>query len=150
MPNFEEILNKPASSITAPQPIPTGTYHCLVEGPATPGKSSVKQTDFLQFKYKILSPRDDVDAAKAAEQQVIGKFITQDFYVTENETTQFMLKEFCTDTLGIEESDGNGQSKSLKELVAEAPGKQLLVNIVHNLSRDGKRIYHNVGSTARV
>lgn len=150
MPSFEEILNKPASEIKAPQPYPLGTYHCIIDGAPTPGKSSQKQTDYLQFKYKILSPQEDVDAREAASQQIVGKMVTQDFYITENETTQFMLKDFLVNSLGIEEENGTGQAKSLRELVAEAPGKQLLVKLRHELSRDGKRVYHRVDSTAHV
>lgn len=143
MASFEDILNKPASEIKAPQAYPVGTYHCLVDGPPAPGKSSQKQTDFLQFKFKILSPMQDVDAAQVAEQQVVGKIISSDYYVTE--AAAWRLKELLIDHLDIEEG-----SKSLRELVSEAPGKQVLVKLRHELSQDGKRVYHRVESTARV
>jgi len=143
MASFEDILNKPASDIKAPPAYPVGTYHCLVDGPPTPGKSSQKQTDFLQFKFKILSPMQDVDAEQAAEQQIVGKLISADFYITE--AAVWRLKDLLVEHLGIEEG-----SKSLREIVAEAPGKQVLVKLRHELSQDGKREFHRLDSTAHV
>lgn len=143
MASFEDILNKPASEIKSPPAYPVGTYHCLVDGPPTPGKSSQKQTDFLGYKFKILSPMGDVDAAAAAEQQIIGKIISSEFYITE--AAAWRLKEMLVEHLGIEE--GN---KSLKELIAESPGKQVLVKLRHEISQDGKRVFHRLDSTAHV
>jgi hypothetical protein len=147
-PSFEEILNKPASEIRPPEALPVGTYHALIDGPPTPGKSSQKQTDFLQFKFRILSAQSDVDAAKAAEQQVVGKIITNDYYITE--TAAYRLKDMLTNDLGIEAENGSGAAKSLRELIAEAPGKQVMVKLKHDLSQDGKRVFHRVDSTAHV
>jgi Protein of unknown function (DUF669) len=147
MASFEEILNKPTSEIKAPLPYPVGHYHCIVDGPFEPGKSSQKGTDFLRAKYKIIAPGDDVDQRMAAEQQVVGKLIYQDHYITDNEVTQNMFKEFLVDTLGI---DNDGEKKSLKELMSEAPGKQLIVELKHQVSQDGKRAFHRVNSTAHV
>lgn len=143
MPTFEEILNKPASEIKPPEALPVGTYHAMVDGPPEPGKSSQKQTDYLRFKFKILQPMGDVDAAKAAEQQVNGKTITSDYYITDGAV--WRLKELLVDHLGIEE-----EKKSLREMVSEAPGQQVLVKLKHELSQDGKRVYHRVDSTAHV
>lgn len=143
MPSFEEILNKPSTEIKPPPAYPVGTYHCLVDGPPAPGKSSQKQTDFLQFKFKILSPMQDVDAQQAAEQQIVGKIIQSDYYITE--TAVWRLKDMLVEHLGIEEGD-----KSLRELVSEAPGRQVLVKLRHEMSQDGKRIFHRVESTAHV
>jgi hypothetical protein len=148
MPSFEEILSRPASENKPPEALPVGTYHCLVDGPPNRGKSSQKQTDFLQFKFKILSAMQDVDAKAAAEQQVVGKFITNDYYITDGAT--YRCQDMLVDDLGIELSDGSGGEKSLSQLVAEAPGKQVLVKIKHDLSQDGKRKFHRVDSTAHV
>lgn len=148
MASFEDILNQPTSEIRPPEAYPVGTYHALVDGPLEPGKSSQKQTDYLRAKFKILKAMSDVDAAKAAESQVTGKTITQDYYITEGAV--WRLKEFLVDGLGLSETNGSGQEKSLKELVAEAPGQQVLVKLKHEISQDGKRVFHRVDSTAHV
>lgn len=142
MASFEEILNKPAKDVKPPQAYPVGTYHCLVDGPPEPGQSSQKQALLLRFKFKILSPDKDVDAHLAAEQQVVGKTFTDDFYI---ENAEWRLKEFLEDALAIEVGD-----KSMKEMVAEAQGKQVMVKLKNEMSRDGKRVFHRVDSYARV
>jgi hypothetical protein len=147
MASFEDILNRKSSDIRSPQPFPVGTMHCLVDGPPEPGQSSQKQALLLRFKFKILAPMKDVDAAQAAEQQIVGKSFTDDFYI---ENADWRLKEFLVDALGIDGGDGTPQEKSLKEMLAESPGKQVLVKLRHEMSRDGKRVFHRVDSYARV
>lgn len=143
MATLEEIMNTKAAEIKPPEAYPVGTYHCIVDGPPTSGKSSQKQTDFLQFKFKIMSPMQDVDAQKAAEMQIVGKTLTNDYYITE--AAAWRLKEFLVDHLGIVEED-----KSLREMISETQGRQLLVKLRHELSQDGKRVFHRVDSTAHV
>lgn len=143
MPSFEEILKRPASDIQPPQALPVGTYHCVVDGVPEHGKSSQRQTDFLSFKFKILNVMDDVDKMAAAEQQVIGKTITNPFYITDSAT--WRLTEFLGKHLDIDL--GNG--KSVEEAVAEAPGKQVLVVLRHEMGQDG-RIYNRVERTVHV
>lgn len=141
MPSFEEILTMPVSEIKAPQAFPVGTYHCIIDGASEFGKSSQKGTDFAKIKFKILSPMKDVDAQAAAEMQVVGKIITNDYYLTD--TAAYRLKEMLTDHLGLE-------GDNLKELLALAPGRQVLVTLRHEASQDGKRVFHRVNSTAHV
>jgi hypothetical protein len=142
MASFEEIMKRPGSEIKPPPAYPVGTYHCLIDGPLTPGKSSQKQTDFLQVKFKILSPMQDVDARQAAEVQVVGKTVTAEYYITDN--ASWRLTEMLRDHLDISDSD------PLEQMVAQAPGKQILVKLRHELSQDGKRVFHRVDSTAHV
>jgi hypothetical protein len=147
MASFEEILKRPTSEVKTPPPIPVGTYHCIVDGMPEHGKSTKKQTDYLRFKYKIVAAMEDVDQRDALEARVVGKTIVDDKYITDNEITQVMFKEFLEETLGIENPDG---SKSFQELVSEAPNCQLLVKLEHKVTDDGKRTYARVNSTAHV
>lgn len=141
MASFEEILNMPVSEIKTPQAFPVGTYHCLIDGPAEFGKSSQKGTDYARLKFKILSPMKDVDAQAAAEMQVVGKLIPNDYYLTD--TASYRLKEMLIEHAGLE-------GDNLKELLSLAPGRQVLVKLRHEASQDGKRVFHRVDSTAHV
>lgn len=145
MPSFEDIMNRPSSEIKAPQAYPVGTYHCLVDGPPEAGKMGARQTPYLRFKCKILSPMQDVDAAQAAEQQIVGKIINVDQFITDD--AAYRVNEFLGDHLGIADVPGD---KSLTQAMAEAPGKQVLVKLRHETSQDGKRVFHRVESTAHV
>jgi len=142
MASFEEIMRRPASEFKPPEAYPVGTYHCLVDGPHETGKSSQKGTDFVRFKLKILKPYKGVDEAAAAEQQIVGKTIQVEYYVTDLAT--YRLTDFLND-LGIDT-----EGKPFDQALAEAPGKQLLVTLKHEPSPDGKRTFHRVASTAHV
>lgn len=147
MASFEEILSKPTSEIKAPQPFPAGHYHCMIEGLPEHGQSAKKQTDYLRFKYKIIQAQEDVDARAVVEQQVVGKHLTQDFYVTDNDVTQHILREFLENTVGIDNPEGK---MGIKEMLPLSQNQQIIVEVKHEMSQDGKRIYHRVNSTAHV
>jgi hypothetical protein len=55
------------------------------------------------------------------------------------------LKELLAEHLGIDPTN-----KSMREMLAEAPGQQLIVKIRHDISDDGKRTFHKIDSTAHV
>jgi hypothetical protein len=153
MASFTDILKSKPSEFKAPQPFPVGTYHCLVDGPPAEEESSQKKTPCRVYKFRILKAGDDVDQAAAAEQQVVGKFINGQgigtaFYKVPE--AMFRYTEFLVEHLGIEQMHPDGTEKSFEELEAEAPGKQVLVKLKHELSADGKRVYSRVVSTAHV
>lgn len=145
MASFEEILKKPSGEIKPPEAFPVGTYHCIVDGRPEQGKSSQKQTDYLRFKFKILEARQDVDQQAVIEQQLIGKIITNDYYITD--AAAYRLIDMLTNDLGLDSDEGR---KSPEELVAESPNQQLLVKLRHDLSPDGKRKFHRVEATLHV
>ena len=150
MPSFEEILKRPAKEVKPPQPLPAGTYHCLVDGPPTHEESSQKKTPCRVYKFKILKAMEDVNGHDAAAQQDVGKviggqFAGAAFYITEEMAYRYY--EFLQDHLGIENSGGE---RSAEEMEAEAPGRQLLVKLKHEISQDGKRVFHRIESTAHV
>ena len=93
---------------------------------------------------------EDVNAQAAAEQQVVGKVIggqyaNAAFYITEEQIYRYA--EFLEDHLGI---DNPGKEKSCEEMEAEVQGRQLLVKLKHDISQDGKRVFHRVESTMHV
>jgi hypothetical protein len=143
MPSFEELMKMPATEIKAPQAYPPGTYHCLVEGPPTHGKSSQRQTDFWEFKFKVLSALKDVDQQAYAEQQIAGKTITAQYYITENSMWRLMelLKNCGIEPIG----------KSPEQMLAEVPGKQVLIKLKLEPAQDGSnRVFHRVADSANV
>jgi hypothetical protein len=140
MASFEEILNRPASENKPPPAYPAGTYHCLIDGLPEHGKSN-NGNDFFRYKFKILALGPDVDPKEAAEQQVVGKTFTNDYYVTDAAT--WRLTEFLSN-LGLD------TKTSLKPLINESPGQQVMVTLRHESSPDGKRVFHRVHSTAHV
>lgn len=154
MASFQDILNRKASDIKPPPAYPVGSYHCLVDGPPEAQESSQKGTPCRVFKFKILAPGADVNAKDLAEIDggVVGKIITGQphaaFYLVE--TAVWRYKEFLEGALGISPDKGNGEDKTLLEMEAEAPGKQVMVKLKQEISQDGKRMVHRIDSYARV
>lgn len=155
MASFQDILNRKAGDIKPPPAYPVGTYHCLVDGPPAAEESSQKGTPCRVFRFKILAPGADVNPQDLAQIEggVVGKIITGQgvgaaFYLVE--TAVWRYKEFLVDALAIPESKGNGEDKTLLEMEAEAPGKQVMLKLRHEISQDGKRMFHRIDSYARV
>lgn len=143
MANFEDILSQQVDEVKVPPPMPVGTYIWTVQGLPTQGKSTKKQTDFVEFTCACLQALDDVDPeALEAFGAVAGKTKTLTFYVTEDAI--FMLDRFLFEHLGIE------LGSNRKEAISMAPGRQFAGTIKHSNSEDGTRTYANINSTAAV
>ena len=143
-PNFGALLDKPSTEIERPKPLPAGVYTCVVQGLPKMDKSSKKGTEYVEFTYKVLAAGEDVDADDLkAMGGISDKTIRDTYYITEN--SLWRLKKMLLDC-GIEEDD----ETSLRQMINDTPGKQLLVSIKHTASDDGQSVYANVGSTAAV
>lgn len=145
MASFQEILNKPAASVEKPKPYPVGTYICLVDGPFK--DREVNQQPVIDFMLKPLQPKEDVDQAALAGMGGLGRPIRHTIFLMsqDGQPTDYNLLRFLEDHLGIEKGD-----KTLSQMAAEAPGKQVLATLKHNPSKDGTEMYANVAATAKV
>lgn len=142
--NFAEILNRPAKDIKAPPVLPQGAYMGVIQGPYKPIVSAEKKTPGVEFTIALQQPISDVDQNMLLEAGgLAGKTVQQRFYITDGSV--YYVKQFLVDHLGIEEGD-----KSMAELLAEAPGKTLGVNVVNQPSKSGDRMVHFIGSTFKV
>lgn len=142
-PNFGALLDKPSAEIERPKPLPAGTYTCVVKGLPRYDKSAKKQTEFVEFTLQPLAAGEDVDQDDlTAMGGFANKTIRNTYYITED--ALWRLKKFLAD-LGIEEED-----KSLRQMIEEAPGRQVAVFMKHTASDDGESVFANVASTAKV
>lgn len=147
MTSFQDILNKPAADVKPPKPLPIGNYLCLIDGQAELKQMGKEQNWGAIIKLKPIQAGPDVDQAALLE-ALEGKSLTEipiqtTFWVTEK--AAYRLKSFLVDALGLEEG-----SKSLGELLNDAPGKQVMVTISHRPSDDGRTMYMDVKGFARV
>lgn len=149
MANFTDILNKPAETIEKPKPRPPGTYLCIVNGPHK--QKEVNDKPVISLAYKTMQAQEDVDQTALAEAGGVGNTIVQDFFLTTNDgnDNSYQLLRVLTDHLGIEKS-----GKTLAQMLAEAPGKQILVSLKHEMYVDKSsgepQIAARVGGTAKV
>lgn len=141
---FESILDKPASEIERPKPLPQGTYVCTVKGLPRFDKSSKKQTPFVEFTLQPIEAGEDVDEDNL---KAMGGFKNKTIRATyyETEDAIWRLKKFIEDC-GVEIEDG----ASLRQLIEECPGKQVTAYVKHQASEDGQSVFAQLASTAPV
>lgn len=152
-PNFSSILDKPATEIERPKPLPVGTYLCIIKGLPRYDKSSKKQTDFVEFTAVPHQAEPDVDKDEltAVLTTIDGtvlplnsKEIKLTYYITED--AAWRLKKFLED-LGFDMAD---ESVTMRQACEQSAGQQVYVSIKHQASQDGKGVFANAGDTAKV
>lgn len=144
MVTFGSILDKPSTSIERPKPLPQGNYVCILKGLPKEGKAKTG-TEYYEFAPEIQQPLEDVSSTDIEVYgSVVGKTIPRcTFYITEDSI--WRLKKFLVDDLELEEEE-----KSLRQLVSESPGKQLVCTVRHKPSDDGKNVYAEFAGSAPV
>lgn len=148
MANFTDILNKPAEAVEKPKPRPVGTYLCLVNGPHK--QREVNDKPIIEIALKTMQAQADVDQAALAEAGGVGNVVTQTFWLVNNDggDNSWPLVNFLENHLGIEKA-----GKSIAQMLSEAPGKQVLATLKHEIYTDKAgepAIAVRVGGTAKV
>ena len=144
MADFQSILDMPLGEVEPPKTLPRGTYLTVVAGPPTFVKVGKDQTDAADFQLKVLQAGQDVqpDDLTAYGEPVMGKTIRARFFLTKDAAKR--LDDFLHLHLGIE------GAMSLREAIAQAPGRQVYATTEWTPSADGTRMFSNLKSTARV
>lgn len=149
MPQIASILDKPSSEIERPKPLPQGTYTCVVKGMPTLGKSSKKQTEFVEFLLQPLAAHDDVDQeALEAMGGFTDKVVKATYYHTNADGTStnnaHQLPEF------LDHCGAGDESMTPRARLELAAGCQVNAFIKHEPSMNGGWINAKVGHTAPV
>ncbi len=150
MVDFTSILNKPAEAVEKPKPKPIGSYQAVVTGMPAQRTVSTKDGDraVIRFTYKLISAADDVDQDQLSEVADISTWppLNHDVWI-DGDGGDFQLVSHLENVLKIDKS-----GKSIGEMLAEAPGAQLLVTVKHRpFTRQGAtepEIATEVGSVA--
>lgn len=152
-PNFTSILDKPAEMLEAPKPIPVGTYLALISGEGVMDKVGANQTDIVKYPVKLMAPQGDVDMAALQEalsmkdgttKTLADTKLTWDLWLTEN--SGHIVRDQLRDKLDIDPT-----GKTLRQMLAEAVGKQMIVTIKHGLTKgDNPRVFATIGDVAKV
>lgn len=141
-PNFASILDESPTEVNIPQPIPQGTYLCVVQGPWREDKSTKKGTDFVEFILKPIEPMDDVDIDELG---IVGGLDDKTLKLTfwETKDSIYRLDEFHVHC-GVDLDDGQSRRMRNDDVI----NAEVLAYVTHEPSQDGKRIFANVQRTA--
>lgn len=131
MPDFTDVLGKKAADVEKPVPKPVGSYLASIQGMPKQKKVNAQGEErlIISFSCKAQSPMEDVDADDLANTKVgevsAWPSFNRDFWIDTPEG-EYQLREFLTKVLDIEPGD-----KTLGEMCAESPGKQLIITLKH-------------------
>lgn len=153
MVDFTEALNKPAEEVKKSPPQPVGTYQAMIQGMPKQLSRTINGEDIgiISFNCKALAPLEDVDQdhLTAEGQEPIQSWapFRQEFWVnTANGVNS--LVTWLENVLEIERT-----GKTVGQMIAEAPGKQLLVKLKHrpytNKTTGEMEIAVDIDSTAK-
>lgn len=143
--DFSKILQKQASAIEKPKPLPIGSYVC--NNPALPKFQGLGKNESAAaiFGLVVLAPGDDVDPQQLTEfGEWKGKTIRHTQWLS-SDAAEYHAKEELVNAFALEEGD-----KTLGQLYNETVNKQVLVKIKHRPSDDGTEMFHEVESLAAV
>ena len=142
--DFSKILQKQATEIEKPKPLPNGSYVAVNQKLPDFKGVGKNETPAAEFALVVLAPMDDVDPEHlAAYGDVKGKSVRHRMFLTEG--TEYRTKEELVNAFGIEEA-----GKNLGQMFNETINKQVIVKIRHRPNDDGTDIYAEVESLAAV
>lgn len=150
MVDFSQLLRKPAGEAKRPPILPAGDYEALIKS-FEPGESRQKKTPFIRFNVGLTSwPNDapaewdevDPETGKThhytqADVELGKRQLRTDFYLTED--ALFRLDEFLR-SLGIDPA-----GRSYEEILPEAIGQPVLVEVQQYLNQETNRTGNQVG-----
>lgn len=151
MNQIANILDKPASQVERPKPIPQGHYTFLVKGLPRADKSSQKKTDYFEYTLVAQAAHEDVDEKALTEwmtradgsTKTIGDIVQKPkFYLTEG--AAFMLKDFI-EACGVEETE----YETLRQ-GSELPVNRQVVGLVTHRATENGGIFAEVRSFSKV
>ena len=150
--NFTDILDRPASEVERPAPLPAGSYACVIKGMPKHDVSSKKKTPYVEFTLQPQQAMEDVDqeALNAWSQKKDGTVRTlQDttiratYYKTED--ALWRLKDFLKHCGFDEDSD-----ESLRQMIDGTPGRQVGVFMSHEATQDGEGVFAQLSKTFKL
>lgn len=143
MADFASLLSKRVDTTERPKLIPPGTYQSVVQGHEF-GESARKRTPYVRFSIQPITPEPDVDQellqAFGGVAKLREKSLRVDFFLTED--AMYRLREFLENHLRL-----NSNGRSYDQVIPEAKGRALKVQVAHEISQDAKSTYANVVAT---
>lgn len=142
-PKFGALLDRQIGTSERPKPVPPGTWEVLVTSHKF-GESAQKKTPYVEFTFRLQSPKDDVDPDALDGFDFRGKTVRDTFYLTED--AMFRLEEFLK-ACGMEGTVRENIQASANRAVLAA-----VVNAVGQAKTPGGEppIYTNISGYAPV
>lgn len=149
--NFMDSLNVKAEDVKRPPLPPLGTYKFRITKVGTDqiANGDYDVVDFTATAIEMVDGNtaelDSYGSVEQVVQRVRFMFSSKPEDAARKERSLFNLKRFLVDTCGGDEA------KSLRELLADAPGWQFLGTITYRPDKDDKEVmYAEISKTAPI
>lgn len=124
MPDFTELLRKPAGEAKEPPVLPQALYPGIISSHEF-GDQNQNKTPYVRYHLKCTGWPEDVEALEGVD--LSKRNFRKDFYLTED--SLWRLDEFLR-SVGIEL-----EGRSYEETIPEAIGKSVNIEVVQSLSQ---------------
>lgn len=139
MPNFAELLNKPAGQAKKPTVLDAGDYPVVIKGHEF-GESSNKKTPYVRFNLGVLGWPEGATPQTDEEGDVVDlskKSLRRDFFLTDD--ALYRLDEFLRDELGIAV-----EGRSYAETLPETTGAQCIADVRQGINQNTNALFNDV------
>lgn len=143
MTDVRSLLDVPMDEIKKPPVLPVGDYFGFIEK-YEPGESKQKKTKFIRFTFRLTRadesvPADMLQNADGSPIDLTKKSFRKDFYLLEDKSQHWRLKEFLED-LGIE-----SEGKSMGAVLPSTTSKAVRISIGQRANDDNTEMFNEVG-----
>lgn len=129
MPDFSQLLKKPAGEAKRPPALPAGTYPGIVSGQEQ-GDSNRNKTPYVRFQVRLTGPADDVSQDELADIDLAKRQMRRDYYLTDD--ALWRLDEFIK-SCGIPT-----EGRTYEEVLPEVIGQTVLVSVEQYLGTNNE------------
>lgn len=142
MPDFSQLLRKPAGEAKKPQALPAGDYPGRIKGHEY-GDSNKNKTPYVRFNLMLTGWADTVDDSERTDAEgktldISKRSLRRDFFLTDD--ALWRLDEFLA-SLGIDLT-----GRSYEESIPEADGQEVLVEVQQYMNQQNNEIGNQVGA----
>jgi hypothetical protein len=138
MPDFSQLLRKPAGEAKRPPPLPIGDYPAVIKSQEV-GDNNRNKTPYVRLALVLTDWPENVAEYDRPEGVDLNKRqLRKDFYLTED--SLWRLDEF------IRSCDIDPNGRPYEEILPELIGKPVTVEVLHYINQQTSEIGNNTGA----
>jgi hypothetical protein len=138
MPDFSQLLRKPAGEAKRPPPLPLGDYPGVIKSQEV-GDNNRNKTPYVRFGLVLTEWPDSIPQSERPEGVDLNKRqIRKDFYLTED--SLWRLDEFIR-SCGIDP-----EGRVYEEILPELIGQPVMVEVLHYINQQTAEVGNNTGA----
>jgi hypothetical protein len=138
MPDFSQLLRKPAGEAKRPPPLPIGDYQGVIKTHEL-GDNNRNKTPYVRFGIVLTEWPESVSEEDRPEGVDLNKRqMRKDFFITED--SLWRLDEFIR-SCGIEP-----EGRVYEEVLPELIGQPVMVEVQHYINQQSAEVGNNLGA----